>query len=164
MFLLCARGLQQHRVTGFMLLLWCKMFTIASFHGFLLSLFLSEVYCNIVLITGSCRQCCIHRHRVTGFMLLCVRGLQHHRVTVLIMLSVYSIIVLRGSCCCVQEVYSIIVLRGSCCYCYVKGLQHYRVLVMFLLLIQLIYFFITALIIADDQLFCVRVVSIDNTN
>ena len=61
MFLLCARGLQQHHVTVFMLLLLCKMFTIASFHGFLLSLFLSEVYCNIVLITGSCRQCCIQR-------------------------------------------------------------------------------------------------------
>ena len=88
----------------------------------------------------------LHHHRVTGFMLLCVRRLQHHRVKGFILF------------------YSIIVLRGSCCSCYVKGLQHYRVLAMFLLLIQLIYFFITALIIADDQLFCVRVVSIANTN
>ena len=61
-FLLCARGLQQHRVTVFMLLLLCKMFTIASFNGFLSSLFLSEVYCNMVFITGSCRQCCIQRY------------------------------------------------------------------------------------------------------
>ena len=71
---------------------------------------LSEVYCNIVLITGSCRQCCIHRHRVTGFMLLCVRGLQHHRVTGFMLIVV-----------CKR-------FTASSCYgVHVIGLQHHRV-------------------------------------
>ena len=72
-------------------------------------------------------------------------------------------------------------LRGSCCCCSVRCLQHYRVTEYMLLLLCKRFtalscscnvsisdtadiFFITALIIADDQLFCVRVVSIDNTN
>ena len=107
MFLLCARDLQQHHVTVLMLLLLlCKRFTIASFHGFLLSLFLSEVYCNIVLITGSCRQCCIQRFTSSScygvHVVLCKRFTAsscYWAHVVVVLSEVYSIIVLRGSFC-----------------------------------------------------------------
>ena len=119
MFLLCARGLQQHHVTVFMLLLLllCKSFTIASFHEFLLSLFLSEVYCNIVLITGSM----LYSSSCYGVHVVVCK-----RFTASFCYWFYVVIVL-------SEIYSIIVLRGSCC-CGVRGLQHHRVTGFMLLL------------------------------
>ena len=96
-------------------------------------------------------------------MLFCVRGLQHHRVIGL-MLSLFCQRFTALSCLGVHFV-----------------LQHHRVTDFMLFLLCQRFtasscscnvsiadtadiFFITALIIADDQLFCVRVVSIDNTN